>query len=337
MELGILMPPLPGRATNLARLAESLGFATLLFPDSQNMAPEVWGQLMLAATATTKIRLGPGVSNSVTRDPAVTASAALSLQVQSGGRALCGIGRGDSSVQRIGKQPDRLASFERYLASLQIYLSGGSVDRDGFASRIEWLRAVNVPKVPVEVAATGVRVIEVAARHADRIAFAVGADIEHLAGAIDLARSAARAAGRDPATLRFGAFVNCVVHADRAVARDAARGAVATFARFSAFAGSKLARLPLPLQNAARFLREHYDMRHHTEASAEHARALEDTFIDWYAITGPSEIVIARFKQLAALDLDFCHIVPGSSNIPRDVALASIRSLASEVLPALAR
>src|SRR5215470_13665971 len=238
MDVGLTMIPQPRRAAQNARMAEDFGFASLILPDSQNLAPEVWGQLMLAAQATSRIRLGPGVTNSVTRDPAVTASAALSLQVESGGRAVLGIGRGDSSVQRIGKTLDPLASFERTLATIQTYLRGETVDRDGFASRLEWLPEVRVPKVPVEVAATGRRVIEVAARQADRICFAVGADPDHVRLALDRARAAASAAGRDPGAITYGAFVNCVVNDDVAVARDALRGAVATFARFSAFRGS---------------------------------------------------------------------------------------------------
>src|SRR5262245_48311994 len=107
MDVGVLLPPFPKRAAQTARLVEELGFASLLMPDSQNLAPEVWGQLMLAAAATSRIRLGPGVSNSVTRDAAVTASAALALQVESDGRAVLGIGRGDSAVQRIGQAEDR--------------------------------------------------------------------------------------------------------------------------------------------------------------------------------------------------------------------------------------
>ena len=106
MDIGVLAVAGPGRAADTARRIEALGLHTLLFPDSQNLAPEVWGQLMLAAKATERIRLGPGVSNSITRDAAVTASAALSLQVESGGRAVLGIGRGDSSVQRIGRRED---------------------------------------------------------------------------------------------------------------------------------------------------------------------------------------------------------------------------------------
>jgi len=56
----------------------------------------------------------------------------------------------------------------------------------------------NVPPVPIEVAATVRAVIEVAARHADRIVFAVGADEERLARSIDIARGAEAASGRDP-------------------------------------------------------------------------------------------------------------------------------------------
>src|SRR5215470_2454014 len=149
MDVGLLMIPGPRRMEAVARMVEDLGFASLIIPDSQNLAPEVWGQLMLAAGATSRIRLGPGVTNSVTRDPAVTASAALSLQVESGGRAVLGIGRGDSSVQRIGKTLDPVASFERHLTTLQAYLSGDAVERDGFASRLEWLREVHVAKVPI--------------------------------------------------------------------------------------------------------------------------------------------------------------------------------------------
>ncbi len=335
MEIGVILFPPLGQTAQTAQMIEGLGLASMLFPDSQNLAPEVWGELMLAAAATSKIQLGPGVTNSVTRDAAVTASAALSLQVESGGRAVLAIGRGDSSVQRIGKHEDPVASFERYLQAVQGYLSGDAVDRDGFGSRLEWARHAKVPKVPVEVAATGRRVIEVAARRADRICFAVGADPDHVAGVLEHARGAARAAGRDPNALRYGAFVNAVIHPDVDAGRKGVRGTAATFARFSAFKGSKLGQLPAPLRDAARHLREHYDMREHTRAAAAHTAGLSDEFVDWFAIVGPAERALPRFRQLAALGLDFCRVVPGSIDMPRDIAAASLVNLANEIVPAL--
>jgi 5,10-methylenetetrahydromethanopterin reductase len=332
MDVGILTFAAPGRAADSAQRLEALGFHTVLFPDSQNLAPEVWGQLMVAAKATSRVHLGPGVSNSVTRDAAVTASAALALQVESEGRAVLGIGRGDSSVQRIGKREDPVASFERYLAAVQAYLRGEPVDRDGFASRLEWMAYTKVEKVPVVVAATGPRVIEAAARHADGICLAVGADPAHVGAMMAHAREAAQRAGR---SIRLGAFVNAVVNDDARVARDAARGSAATFARFSAFRGSVLDRLPGPLAAAARYLREHYDMREHTRQDAAHTAGIGDEFVDWFAIAGPAETARERFRQLAALGLDFCYVIPGSTGMPREVAIASVLGLARDVLPAL--
>src|SRR5207244_8128353 len=128
-------------------------------------------------------------------------------------------------------------------------------------------------------------VIEVAARRADAVCLAVGADPEHLGAMAAVAREAARAAGR--AAFRIGAFVNAVVHDDVRVARDAVRGSAASFPRFSAFRGSKLGALPAPLAAAARYLRAHYDMRDHTRTGVAHTAGIGDEFVDWFAIAGP--------------------------------------------------
>jgi 5,10-methylenetetrahydromethanopterin reductase len=335
MDVGLVQVPRPGRSASMAQMAEKNGFSTLLFTDSQNLAPEVWSQLHLAGAATRRIVLGPGVTNSVTRDPAVTASAALSLHAETGGRALVAIGRGDSAVQRLGLEPDPLASFERYLRTLQTYLRGQSVERNGFASRLEWYRTVKQPKVPVHVAATGPKVIELAARVADAVVFAVGADPAHLGACIERARAAAESAGREPGELRLGAFIPTIMHDDPAVARAGVRGAAATFARFSSFKGSPLETLPAPLQKAARYLRENYDMQRHTSAQATHAAGVGDEFIDWFAIAGQPAQALPRFLALRELGLDFISLVSGSADTPRDVGVTSLKLLASEILPGL--
>ena len=335
MDVGVLLFAPPGQAPALAQLIEGLGFWGLGFPDSQNLLPEAWGQLMLAAAASSRVVLGPTVTNSVTRDAAVTASAALALQAESGGRAFVGIGRGDSAVQRIGRREDPVASFERYLTMVQAYLAGEAVDRDGFASRLEWRSHVSVEKPPVMVAGTGRRVVEVAARRADWVCLAVGADAEHVGAVLAHAREAARVAGRDVRATRWGAFVNCVVYDDLRVAREAVRGSAASFARFSALPGSRIADLPAPLAEAARWLREHYDMREHTRTGVAHTAGIADDFVDWFAIAGSAANARERLLRLAALGLDFVWVVPGSTGMPREVGAASVRSLATEVLPAL--
>ena len=336
MKLGVLVFPQPGLSAQLARMVEALGFDSIVFADTQNITPEVWGQLMLAARDTERIELGTGVTNPGTRDAAVTASAALALQVESAGRAICGIGRGDSSLGKIGRQPTSVAEFERYVAQLQGYLRGEEVDREGTPSRLEWYDDAKVPKVPLEVAATGTRVIQVGARHADRIIFALGADYDRIARAMEIARKAASDAGRDPDALQLGAWINSVVHPDVDAARKAVSGGLAVFAHFSGFGGMKTEAMEPSLQKAARALQTGYDLAEHGKAGATHAKALDPEFIDRFGIVGPLDVALPRFERLAKLGLDFCRVIPGSRDAAPEVVSSSMMQLASAVRPAVA-
>ena len=105
----------PHRTAELARRAEAWGFTGMLVADSQNLNADVWIELALAAAATERLHLGPGVTNPLTRHSSVTAAAAATLQVESGGRAVLGLGRGDSALSQIGREPAHVAVFERAL------------------------------------------------------------------------------------------------------------------------------------------------------------------------------------------------------------------------------
>jgi 5,10-methylenetetrahydromethanopterin reductase len=80
IELGVVMEASPGYTARLAGDIEAMGFDYLLCPDTQNLAPDPYGQLALASAHTTHLRLGTGVTNPITRDVAVTATALMTLQ-----------------------------------------------------------------------------------------------------------------------------------------------------------------------------------------------------------------------------------------------------------------
>jgi 5,10-methylenetetrahydromethanopterin reductase len=107
---------LPGTAARAAERAEALGWDGLTFTDSQHLAGDPYSALCLAAAATRKLGLATGVTHPGTRHPAVTASAIATVQVESGGRAVLGIGRGDSALAYLGRKPVPVAAFEDYLA-----------------------------------------------------------------------------------------------------------------------------------------------------------------------------------------------------------------------------
>jgi len=331
MKIGTVTGPL---LNGIASELEALGYDTVLFTDNQGAAPDVWTALGCAAAQTTRVRLGTGVTNTLTRDVSVTADAALTLQVLSMGRAVLAVGRGDASAHYMGTVPERLASFEQKIADLRAYLRGEVVQRGSVASRIEWLRLMpGLPPVPLELVPSGPRVTQIAARFADRISFAVGADPEYVAGFIAEAKAHAAAAGRDPSSIRFGVWVNAVLNDDESVARDAVRGTAALWARFSAFPGRDLRTLPGPLARAACALREHYDMTAHGAGVAPHARALPDDFLDWFTVTGSAERVRRRLRDLAATGIDYCYVVPGTLGFADPVGAESITRIAREVLP----
>src|SRR5262247_663481 len=128
-EFWMLTWPIAGRTAEVAKLAEAMGWDGLLVTDTQCLASEAFVQMSLCVAATSRIRIGTGVTNPVTRDPAVLASAFNTLQQESNGRMWLGIGRGDSSLAHIGKKPAPLAALEGFVEQLQCYLRGEVVQR----------------------------------------------------------------------------------------------------------------------------------------------------------------------------------------------------------------
>ena len=114
-------------AARTAQEIEAAGWDGMLVVDSQNLSGDPYVSLALAAAVTTRIGLGTGVTNSVTRHAAATATAITRVNRVSNGRAVLGIGRGDSALAHLGRAPARLAQFERYLRQLQTYLRGEAV------------------------------------------------------------------------------------------------------------------------------------------------------------------------------------------------------------------
>jgi 5,10-methylenetetrahydromethanopterin reductase len=343
--------PRPGTTADAARSAEAAGYDGLLVADSQNLTADIWVELALAAAATERLRIGPGVTNPRTRHPAVTASAAATLAAESGGRVTLGFGRGDSALSQIGREPTPAGEFERALEALQGYLAGEAVSVEGFSGKIAWLPREGEPKVPVAVAATGPRVIAAAARLAEEVDFTVGAEEERLRWAVETARSAAEAAGRGAreragagdatadavrpdASLRLGAYVNVAVADDRATARDLIRGSTSTLARFGT-EGAPADGLSAVTREGIERLGAAYREAQHGQSAGAAAQGLSDEFIDRFAVCGPVDEVAARLLALRDLGLERLIVVPGSLDAdPRALAEANAR-FEREVLPAL--
>lgn len=335
-----------------AERAEAAGWHGLGVVDSQNLAGDSYVALTIAAAHTHRLGLGTAVTNPLTRHPAVAAAAIASVQLCSGGRASLGIGRGDSALAHLGRAPAPVRALERYVAVLQAYLRRERVPfgrLDAWAqdappiaelgladtpdtSRIHWIDE-SVPKVPVEVAATGPRVIAAAARTADRVMFALGAEPERIQWGIQTARDARKRAGQDPDGVAFGAYVNAVSHPDIGVARELVSGGLTTFARFAVMHGAVAGPASEEQRRVLETLHDAYDMRQHTRAGSPQTRTLTPEFIDRYAVVGDAKTCVARLRELAALGLDRIYAIGPSAGADRDEALRAATLFSREVLP----
>ena len=324
-----------GTAVAQAERAEALGWDGITFTDSQNLVGDPFVAVALAASATERLRFATGVTNAYTRHPAALANVAATVQETSGGRFVLGIGRGDTALFHLGMKPMPVARFVDAVTDLQAYLAGEAIDCDGRPSRLQFLGRCHQPKVPLDVAVSGPRMIEFAARVAERVTLAVGADPDRVGWAMDLARKAAADAGRDPAGISFGAYVNVGCHPDLDAARALISGGVAAFAHFSSMPGSTGAGLAAADREVVAEVGRRYDSNEHLSNVAAHTDALRPEFVDRFAVVGPPDVCAARLFGLADLGVDRFVITGASFRADREHARAADRLLTQELLPAL--
>jgi 5,10-methylenetetrahydromethanopterin reductase len=328
VELWTIRIPEVGAVEAQAERAEAAGWDGIAFTDSQNLIGDPFVAIALAARVTERLKLGTGVTNTATRHPAALATVAATVHEVSGGRVVLGVGRGDTALFHLGRHPQPVAQFTARLTELATYLRGGTVDCDGYPSRVRWLDRAKHGPVPIDIAASGPKVIDLAARLADRITFAVGADPERMAWAVDLAR-----ATKPDAAL--GAYVTVGCHPDRAVARDMIRGSVAAFAHFSAMPGSTGAGLDDADRAIVAEVGRTYDSNLHLVNTAAHTSALDGGFIDRFAVVGDAAECVARLRELIDLGLDKLVITGASFGADPDQARRADHLIREEVLPAL--
>ncbi|MFZ4812749.1 MAG: TIGR03621 family F420-dependent LLM class oxidoreductase [Ilumatobacteraceae bacterium] len=197
----------PSEIATLARHAESLGYDELYSHDHIGIANAVdpFVPLMVAAAATTRLRVGPLVINNELHHPALLARTAATVDRLTEGRLVLGMGTGYSQDEHdaIGLElrPPR-QRVERFAESLQVLrelLDGGASHVDGVHHHLDvsdlGVRPTQT-RLPILVGGHGRRVLAAAAAHADIIQFTgltLDASGQLSAGGFDLAAIVERA------------------------------------------------------------------------------------------------------------------------------------------------
>ena len=290
-----------------------------------------------AADATERLRFATGVTNAFTRHPAALANVAVTVQETSGGRFVLGIGRGDTALFHLGPQAAcRSPTSPRSSPTCRPTSPARRIDCDGHPSRLQWLDRCRQPKVPLDIAVSGPRMIEFAARIAERVTLAVGADPDRVAWALDLARKAAADAGRDP-----GRDLVRRVRQRRLPSRPRRRRAASSAARSPRSRTSRRCRARpapgWPTPTASR-RRGRPPLRQQRAPAATPPRTpprSNPEFVDRFAVVGPPDVCTERLLGLVELGIERFVITGPSFGASGEHRRTADELVTNELLPAL--
>ena len=206
------------RQVAFIRRAEDLGFDGVGIADDVGHGHDVYVALALAAAQTSTIQLYPAITNPVTRHPFVLASLANSLAELAPGRVKLAIGPGDTGVAQAGLKPATINELREAVQTIRRLLRGDAVHFGaGGESR---LREPITPTLPVVVAASGPRALELAAEVGDEALLTVGLDPRIIqAVELHLAKGAEKA-GRSIGDLPVTYYTIVSIDPDGELARE---------------------------------------------------------------------------------------------------------------------
>jgi 5,10-methylenetetrahydromethanopterin reductase len=294
--------PLP-KMIQLAKVAEESGYSHVWVGDSHLIWREAYVNMAAMALSTTKVKLGTGVTNPLTRHPSVLASAYATLEEYSPGRMIVGIGLGDSSVETMGLKPSTLANFEKSLQQMRDLFVGKETELP--SGKIHLLHPCK-ERVPIYVAASGPKMLELSGRIADGIIILVGVADEYIAHAKEKIAAGAKAAGRRVEDINLVLWVPCAV-SETASAKDAVKAHVA-----------RVVAHPLPYvldpkeQKVLEEIRKTYDYYHHMDQQANHADVIPDWLVDKFAIAGTVADCRTQIERIKKTGIQQIAIIPYS-------------------------
>lgn len=307
------------------RDVEEAGFTHLWITDSSLHARYVYSYLTLAALNSDRLMLGTGVTHPFTRHPAINVNAIATLDEISEGRAILGIGAGDSPTVELGFAPAKVQIVREMIEVARRLMAGETIDYEGPAFRIKHghLHYKYRDQVPIYVACSGPRMLELAGELADGVIVQCGLFPEAIEFArAHLARGAARA-GRSLDDVDMWVMMCGAISRDRATAMNRSRTMAAWFAQMAPHmcevAGIERATVEQ--------IRGAYSGGEFHQAQAA-AALTPDEMVERFTLGGTPDDARARIERLVACGVKGLNYMPTGAGRPE-----SLQLFAQEILP----
>jgi 5,10-methylenetetrahydromethanopterin reductase len=299
----------PPTFAEMVESIEGLGYSHLWLTDSSLHARNSYAYLTLAATRSSRLRLGTAVTNPLTRHPAVTAVAAATVDEVSNGRMILGIGAGDRPLLALGMRPAKLGSLRAAIGAMRELWAGEdvSVEDPAFELHGAHMRFGSRADIPIYISASGPKTLELAGEVADGAVVLVGLFPEALAWAIERIDRGAASAGR--ARPHVAVFAYGAIDEDEEAALASARTIAAWFPQTAPVICELWGLEPSLITE----VRQRYAGGEFQEA-AEAARLLPDGFVRSVALAGDASQARERIRAVIESGADSIHVFPLGAN-----------------------
>ena len=299
-----------------AKLAEAQGFASIGIPASQSLWRELYLSLSVVANATSKVRIGPTVTNALTRHPAVAASAIATLNEISSGRTFFGIGSGDSAILNLGLRPAKMADVREYIEAVRVILSGQTFNYKVRSIHVQW----SDKPIPIVMSAEGPKTLHMAGGIADAVIVHSGLTKDVLADTVSRIREGESAAGRPEGSAEVWAFAKCNISDKREDAVDEIKMALAASGHHAFRFTLDGKNVPEELVEAVMALQGEYVATEHEQLGETRNSALSDELgltdflADRFAVVGTPDECLQKVRQIQESGVDRLLILAISSD-----------------------
>jgi len=329
--------PMPD-LVRLVQGIEAAGFDGVGILDSQMLSRDAFVVLGQVATHTTRMALFPAVTNPFTRHASVLAGAIRTVEELAPGRIRFVIGTGYTSASTIGRKPATLDEMRHAVRTVKALVAGEAVDFDGTRGRLAY--AGGRPPIPVLMAASGPKAIEVAGEVADGALLLVGFNRGIVETALGHLERGARRAGRRLEDLEIMWAVRTGTAATAEEARRLARpiavhwGVLRWGGHWLGPAGVTLP--PLQVPEAVWKIYPDLSHAHDWEAAIAATRFVPDEVVaelcDALGLIGTPEACADRIQAMTALGVRTLYLMPFQTFAPPE---AEIRAFRDAVFPRL--
>src|SRR5213594_2878665 len=327
----------PGTAPmpELMRLLSSIeaaGFDGAGILDSQMLSRDTFATMALAATNTSRLTLFPAVTNPFTRHASVLASAIQTVEELAPGRVKFVIGTGYTSASTIGRKPATLAEMRACIGTVRGLLAGKTVDFEGTPGRLGFTAG---RRIPVIMAASGPKAIEVAGEVADGALLLVGFNRGIVQTALEHLERGAKRSGRRLDDLEIIWAVRTGTAATTAEARRLARptavhwGVLRWGGHWLGPAGVKLP--PLEIPDAVYKIYPDLSHAHDWEAAIKATSFVPDDVVaqlcDAYGLIGTPSYVAGLILEMSKLGVRSLYLMPLLTFAPPDQEVVAFRDV----------